>query len=232
MSTTPGAQKGAEYSVVIDAYNVNAQRGLSSQDIAKQITYNGLWKIPTPGIGNSLVKNIVGGWQLSALGTLMGGFPATVYSSRPQDDFNLDGFNYDLPNKPTFGATLKGLSRSKYLKGTFKTTDFPLPVDASGVPLGHEGNLSRNTFRGPGFAQTDAALAKDTNLPWFFKESASLQFRVDMYNAFNRVNLQGWDTNLADGGVDATTGQPFGNFGKATGVSQARTVQLSTKIVF
>ncbi len=34
------------------------------------------------------------------MGTLMGGFPATVYTSRPQDDFNLDGFNYDLPNRP------------------------------------------------------------------------------------------------------------------------------------
>jgi outer membrane receptor protein involved in Fe transport len=233
MSTVPGQQKGAEYSVVIDAYNVKAQRGLSSQDIAKQVTYNGLWKIPTPGMGNSLLKNVVGGWQLSAMGTLMGGFPATVYSSRPQDDFNLDGFNYDLPDRPTaYKWPLKGLSRSKFLNGTFKTTDFPLPVDSNGVPLGHEGNIGRNTVRGPGFAQTDAALAKDTRLPWFKKESSNLQFRVDMYNAFNRVNLQGWDTNLADGGVDATTGQSFGNFGKATGVAQARTVQLSTKFVF
>jgi hypothetical protein len=49
---------------------------------------------------------------------------------------------------------------------------------------------------------------------------------------FNRVNLQGWDTNLADRGVDVTTGQSFLNFGKATGVAQPRTVQLGTKFVF
>ncbi len=232
MSTVPGVQKGAEYSVVIDAYNVNAQRGLSSQDVAKQLSYNGLWKIPTPGISNGMLKNIVGGWQLSAMGTLMGGFPSTVFTTLPQDDFNLDGFSYDLPNVPAFGATIKGLSRSNYLKGVFKTTDFPLPVDSNGVPLGHEGTLGRNTFRGPGFAQTDAALAKDTGMPWFFKDSADLQFRVDMYNVFNRVNLQGWDTNLADGGVNPATGLAFGNFGKATGVAQARTLQLSTKVVF
>ncbi len=41
MSTVPGQQKGAENSVVIDAYNVKAQRGLSSQDISKQLSYNG-----------------------------------------------------------------------------------------------------------------------------------------------------------------------------------------------
>lgn len=231
MSTVPGQQKGAEYSVVIDAYNVKAQRGISSQDTPKQLSYNGLWIIPTSGMKSGLMKEIVGGWELSTLGTLMSGFPATVYTSSPQDDFNLDGFNYDLPNKPSQWPP-KGMSRSQFLNGTFKTTDFPLPVDSNGVPLGHEGNIGRNTVRGPGFAQTDAALAKNMKLPWFSKESSNLQFRVDMYNAFNRVNLQGWDTNLADGGVDATTGQAFGNFGKATGVAQARTLQLSTKFVF
>ncbi len=231
MSTVPGQQKGAENSVVIDAYNVKAQRGVSSQDTPKQLSYNGLWIIPTSGMKSGLMKEIVGGWELSTLGTLMSGFPATVYTSLPQDDFNLDGFNYDLPNRPAKWPP-KGMSRSQFLKGTFKTTDFPLPVDSNGVPLGIEGNIGRNTVRGPGFAQTDAALAKNMKLPWFAKESSNLQFRVDMYNAFNRVNLQGWDTNLADGGVDATTGLPFGNFGKATGVAQARTLQLSTKFVF
>jgi outer membrane receptor protein involved in Fe transport len=223
MSTQPGQQKGAEYSVVIDAYNIAAQRGLSSQDTPKQLAYNGLWDIPTPGVSNGIVRKFVGGWQISALGTLLSGFPATVYTTLPQDDFNLDGQNYDLPNVPSFGATLKGLSRSRFQKGVFQASAFPLPVDGNGVPLGHEGSLGRNTYRGPGFAQTDGALAKDTTFPWFFKESANFQFRLDAYNLFNRVNLNGWDTNLADAG---------GNFGKATGTSQARTLQLSGKITF
>lgn len=111
------------------------------------------------------------------------------------------------------------------------STDFPLPVDANGVPTGQQGNLGRNTFRGPGFAQTEAAVAKNTSIPFFFGEPANLQFRLDVYNLFNRVNVQGWDTNLADGGVDPVTG-PFGNFGKVTGTAQARTLQLSTKFVF
>ncbi|MGA2674187.1 MAG: TonB-dependent receptor [Terracidiphilus sp.] len=232
MSTVPGVQKGAEYSEVIDAYNVTAQRGVSSQDTPKQLSFNGLWTIPTPGMSKGLMKNILGGWQISAMGNLMSGFPATVYTTKPQDDFNKDGQDWDLPNVPTFGRTLKGLSRSKFLTGVFKTTDFPLPVDANGVPTGQEGDLGRNTFRGPGFAQTDASLAKNTTIPWLSKEKSNAQFRLDMYNAFNRVNLQGWDTNLADGGVDATSGQPYGNFGKATGVDQARTVQLSANFRF
>ena len=220
MSTVPGVQKGAEYSVVIDAYNIAAQRGLSSQDTPKQLSFNGLWEIPTPGV-TGLLKQFVGGWQISALGTLMSGFPATVYTSNPHDDFNEDGFDYDLPNVPTFGKTLKGLHRSDYLKGTFKASQFPLPVDANGVPTGQEGNLGRNTFRGPGFAQTDSSLSKNSNIPWFSSEKAVLQFRLDMYNTFNRVNVQGWDTNLNDP-----------NFGIAGGTAQARTLQLSTNFRF
>lgn len=221
MSTAPGAQKGAEYSIVYDAYDIAAQRGLSSQDTPKQLAYNGLYTVPAPHVENRYLKGAVGGWQVSALGTLLSGFPATVYSSRPQDDFNLDGQNNDRPNVPAFGATLKGLSRTKFLNGVFTASQFPLPDDANGVPLGHEGSLGRNTYRGPGFAQTDGAIAKNTKLPFFFSESANLQFRLDAYNLFNRVNVQGWDTNLADG-----------NFGIAGGTAQARTLQLSSKIVF
>ena len=221
MSTVPGVQKGAENSIVIDAYNVAAQRGLSSQDTPKQLSFNGLYLIPTPGINNGVLKSVVGGWQLSVLGTLMGGFPATVYTSDPHDDFNKDGQDYDLPNVPTFGKTLKGLHRSDYLKGTFKASAFPLPVDANGVPTGQEGTLGRNTFRGPGFAQVDSSLSKNAGIPWFGSEKANLQFRLDLYNTFNRVNVQGWDTNLNDP-----------NFGIAGGTAQARTLQLSTNFRF
>jgi hypothetical protein len=206
---------------VIDAYDIAAQRGLSSQDTPKQLSFNGLYLIPTPGVTNGVLKRIVGGWQISALGTLMSGFPATVYTSNPHDDFNKDGFDYDLPNVPTFGKTLKGLHRSDYLKGTFKASAFPLPVDANGVPTGQEGTLGRNTFRGPGFAQVDSSLSKNASIPWFSSEKANLQFRLDLYNTFNRVNVQGWDTNLNDP-----------NFGIAGGTAQARTLQLSTNFRF
>jgi hypothetical protein len=228
ISTVPGVQKGSENSVVIDAYNVAAQRGLSSQDTPKQLSYNGLYIVPAPHVDNKFLKGAVGGWQVSGLGTMLSGFPATVFTSNRFDDFNLDGQDYDLPNVPSFGPTIKGIARSKYYNyknpsapGPFVASDFPLPVDANGVPLGHEGSLGRNTFRGPGFVQTDGAVAKDTKLPWLFSEAANLQFRLDVYNLFNRVNLQGWDTNLNDG-----------NFGKTGGTAQARTLQLSTKVTF
>jgi len=245
ISTAPGAQKGAEYSQVVDAYNVNAQRGLSSQNIPQQLSANGVWELPTPFLHEGIVKNIVGGWQISGLSAWIKGIPTSIYTTRQQDDFNEDGNYYDFPNRPVAGVKVKGYSHRQLLNGTFNQnatysstgpswpfTNFPLPVDQNGVPTGVEGNGGRNTVEGPGFVQVDGNLTKNMTVPWFQQERAKLQFKVDMYNIFNHENLQGWDTNLADGSIDPQTGVTSGNFGKVTGQGQARTLQLEGQIRF
>jgi hypothetical protein len=225
VSTVPGVDKGAETSIVVDAYNIRAQRGVSSQNVPQQLSMNGFWKIPTPFLQNGFLKNAVGGWEISALSTFLEGFPASVFTTKQEDDFNLDGQQYDYPNRPVAGTKFKGFSKKTFMNGTFQASQFPLPVDQHGIPLGIEGNGGRNTFRGPGFDQTDGALAKNTSLPWFGGEKKNLQIRMDFYNIFNVKNLQGWDTNLADD--DVAGGVEVGNFGKTTGVGQARTLQFS-----
>jgi hypothetical protein len=47
------------------------------------------------------------------------------------------------------------------------------------------GNAGTNSLRGPAFLNTDAALLKNISLT----EGTKLQFRVDVENIFNRVNL-------------------------------------------
>jgi hypothetical protein len=245
LSTVPGVQKGAENAELVEAYDPNAQRALSTQNVPQQISANGVWELPTPFLHQGFVKNVVGGWQLSGLSAWLKGFPTSIYSSREQDDFNLDGNFYDFPNRPIAGTKLKGYTHQEYFAGAFNKnatysttgpswpfTNFPIPVDQNGVPTGVEGNGGRNTVEGPGFVQVDGALTKNTSLPWFQQERAKLQFRVDMYNIFNHKNLQGWDTNLADGSVDPTTGAISGTFGKISGQGQARTLQLQAQIRF
>jgi hypothetical protein len=46
------------------------------------------------------------------------------------------------------------------------------------------GNLGRDTFRGPGFIQTDASLSKK----FAITERVSLSVRLDGYNVPNRTN--------------------------------------------
>ena len=216
----PGCNRCSENDGVVNAYDIRAQRGLSEGDVSRQLTFNALWQVPYSRDWGSIARAVLGGWEVSTVAALHAGTPQSVYSSTA--DYNGDGNFYDFPNIPSFGNSKTGLGRSDYLTGVFTASDFPSPCPPSGPSYcGVEGNLGRDTFRGPGFAQVDMAFAKNNHIPWFLAEGAQLQFRAELFNAFNRVNLTGWDTNLSDG-----------LFGKATGTYQARTIQLSLRVNF
>lgn len=218
MSGTPGQAKGSENAPVIDAYNLNAQRGLSQQDIPRQLTFDFVYEAPRPQNWGAIAKTLLGGWEISSIGTFAAGLPATIFTSTA--DYNADGNFYDVPNAPTTHIPTSGYNRSQYLSGIFTAADFPSPCGGN-TDCGIEGNLGRNVFRGPGFAQVDAGFTKNNRIPWFVAEGAELQIRAEIANVFNRVNLTGLDTNLADG-----------SFGRTTGVNIARTPQFSLRIHF
>ena len=90
----------------------------------------------------------------------------------------------------------------------------------AGRPCLTEGNLGRNTFRGPGYQGVDASLFKNFRVPWL-RESAKLQFRAEVFNLLNRVNLQ-----QVDNGLDSAT------FGRVTSAFDAREFQFALKLIF
>ena len=138
-------------------------------------------------------------------------------------DYNADGTNYDRPNTPSFGNSKSGLSRSDYLAGIFACGGTALCGSIFPSPGLVEGNLGRNTFHGPGFANTDFSVIKNLKIPWFIGgEGANLQFRTEFFNVFNRVNLTQVGTDIAN----------LSNFGKSTGTYPARDIQFALRIAF
>jgi len=123
-------------------------------------------------------------------------------------DYNGDGFNYDFPNVTSYSQPT---SRSAFLNGLFPASNFPAPT------LGSEGNERPYAFRGPNYYNWDMSLAKNTQL----YERLNLQIRFDYFNVFNRVNLQGVDSNLADG-----------TFGRSTSQFNPRWLQLGIGLRF
>src|SRR5262249_9376779 len=106
-------------------------------------------------------------------------------------------------------------------------------VDAEGHPIagppvgpwqrpgaGQIGDVGRNSFRGPGFFQSDVSLAKVAAIT----ERTSLKFRVDAFNVFNKVNL-GQPISC----VDCGDGGAISSL--ATGAIQ-RTLQFSLQLDF
>jgi hypothetical protein len=79
--------------------------------------------------------------------------------------------------------------------GYFTTTG-GVPLQPSGTPgdtigpwqrpaFATFGSAGPNSLRGPGFFQADISVAKNISL----NESSSIQFRTDIFNLFNKVNL-------------------------------------------
>jgi carboxypeptidase family protein/TonB-dependent receptor-like protein len=225
---------GAEH---VDAFNDSLSRGLADFDVRHRLAFTTLWSLPSPH-GSGFMNKLLGGWELTNVTILQSGPPFSVICTanfapvfdgtgavvgNTGCDYNADGTNYDRPNTPSFGNSKGGLSRSDYRAGIFDCggTAFCGSIfPSAGL---QEGNLGRNTFHGPGFANTDFSVIKNMKIPWFIGgEGANLQFRTEFFNVFNRVNLTQVGTDIAN----------LSNFGKSTSTYPARDIQFALRIAF
>ncbi len=189
--------------------DLNAQYGRADFDIRHQFTADGTWTLPNH-FNNAFVRNVLGGYQLGGVWLLHTGLPFTVYNGAAFNpvfgangqvtgntggDYNADGSNYDLPNTPSFGAHLPGQARSKFLTGLFPASAFTAPN------LGTEGSLGRNTYDQPGYNDVDFTLSKLFSTPWFGGERLRLEGKAEAFNVFNRVNLNGVNSDLSSGSL-------------------------------
>jgi Carboxypeptidase regulatory-like domain len=221
----------------VDAFNDSLSRGLADFDVRHRLAFTTLWSLPSPH-GSGFMNKLLGGWELTNVTILQSGPPFSVICTasfapvfdgggnvvgNTGCDYNADGNNYDRPNTPAFGNSKGGLSRSDYLTGMFACGGTSLCGSVFPSPGLQEGNLGRNTFHGPGFANTDFSVIKNLKIPWFIGgEGANLQFRTEFFNVFNRVNLTQVGTNIAN----------LSNFGKSTGAYPARDIQFALRIAF
>ena len=225
----------------------NVGYGSSSFDVTHRFVMTNIWDLPI-GRGKALLGGIspvadrfLGGWMLSAITVWQSGFPFTPSYRKNLCTQDADGNAPCRPNRvglvrisgnreqyftTTGGDALKGNSCNENdICGVDPVTGQPVP----GVPngpwqrpgAGQIGNVGRNSFRGPSFFQSDIALAKVIALT----EGASLRFRVDAFNAFNKVNLG--NPNAC---VDCARGS--GSIGSLAQGAMQRTLQFSLKFEF
>jgi hypothetical protein len=200
--------------------------GRSDYDSRHRLSVDAVWNLP--GLRSGFGKTLTQGWTLSPVIILQSGQPFTVYTSAQYNqggDYNADGFDYDVPNKPSFGSHIS-TSRSDFLNtnGVFwkhGTALDPTAVGAFTAPTaGTEGNLGRNTYDGPGFANVNLSAERSFTLPHLGKEG-KLEIRGEIMNLFNRVNLTNPVSDMSNT-----------LFGQSTGQDAPRYVQVSAHIRF
>jgi hypothetical protein len=210
-----------------DQHLIPRYKADANWDVRNRFSFSGIFHLPRLSSSPGVVRWILGGWELGSTVILQGGYPFTVFTSAPfqpvtdangkvtglapgSGDFNADGYNYDFPNMPS-GVRTSGYDRGQFLQGLFPASAFPIPAPGS------EGDEKRNRFRGPGYANVDAGFIKNNRL----SERFNLQLRFEFFNLFNRVNLQGVDSDLSSG-----------TFGFAVSTYNPRNIQLGVRIEF
>jgi hypothetical protein len=132
-------------------------------------------------------------------------------ASFPTGDYNADGNGGDRPDAPVGSVKQSGWTQEEYLAGIFLAADFPKPAP------GQNGNLPRNAFRGPGYIDVSLSLSKK----FILTPKVNAEFRIDAFNALNRVNL-------SDPNMDLSST----NFGRVTSQLNTRAIQLGTRLRF
>jgi hypothetical protein len=213
-------------------FDTRAERGPSSFDVTHAFTLSAAQGLHFEHLGlqSDRTKLLTKGWELLSISTITSGSPFTVYSGIQQTGAGTIGADrpdrIGIPDLSSAGSTTR--PREDYFgRGVNNASLFSIPIGiagGTGPNSGRFGTLGRNTFRGPAYYDFDFALIKTT--PIGHRESglerADLQFRAELFNLFNIVNM-GLPANLIAG-----TG--FGMISKTAGTS--RQIQFSLKLIY
>jgi hypothetical protein len=193
--------------------------GYNGDDVRHRLATNFIVEIPYRP-SNQFAYAVLGGWQLNGLAIFQSGGPFSVTCSLawPRCDFNADGVTNDRVNAVP-GASIDDPSQEEWLAGVFDPADFSNPAP------GTYATQARNAFRGPGFRNMDFSLMKNFRVPGVSTPDSTVQVRLELFNAFNWVNL--------NNPVSAVNSSNFGRVtGQRGGTGGPRVVQLGLKWMF
>lgn len=163
-----------------DPFDLSWNRGLSDLNVPYIFSNQGVYRLPSLSQHGKFVSEVLGAWEVSGLFQLQAGPDFSIVGGY--------GNNNSLSYEGGDRADLTGQSfsehqgsKSQWLQQYFNPAAF-----RANAP-GTFGNSPRNVFRAPRVNNVDMAIVK--NFP--FKERYSVQFRWEMFNAFNYVQFGG-----------------------------------------
>jgi len=221
---------------ILDAYDFPAFRASSNFDQRHTFTSSAIYDLPFfkgTGLGNKLL----GGWELSGIGTWETGTPFSAYNG--EANFDNAGLGNGVAANAGAGQSYADVISNPYANipqfspasgfGPFiaNPAAFVLPV---GLTLGDSG---RNFLRNPGHWNIDMALFKHFKVT----ESKAFEFRAEAFNIFNHVEygpLAGDQGGAAgSAGFASYTGSfGAGNFLQVGSAYAQRILQLGAKFLF
>lgn len=188
-----------------DPFNYDLDRGDADLDRRHMFVFNAVYVLPTFKRWGPVASHVLGDWQLNTIVTALSGVPVDILSG-----VNTAGLasgtqraNF-VPGQPIYQ---RGGDKRFYLN----PAAFALPAP------GEFGDVGRGEVRAPGLRNIDLSINKN----WRVRERYGVQFRAEMFNAFNHVNLTNLDNTINSG-----------TFGQLRSDRGPREVQFGLKFTF
>jgi hypothetical protein len=198
-------------------YNLRAEKSVDGNDIPNSAVVSYIYDLPF-GKGkrfgsnfNTATNAVLGGWEISGISTFKQGFPLAVSGS------NIS--SYGGTPRPNVVGDLHVSHPS--IKEWFNTAAFAY------APYGTFGTAPRyfSDLRAPGYQDLDTAIMKNWGLPKMMR----LQFRAELFNAFNHPQFYAPNEKYA--GCDPNSGSACqSSFGQISFSFPGRDVQFAGKL--
>jgi hypothetical protein len=232
-------------------------RGNSCFDLRHTLRFNATYHLPNVA-SSGLSAKVLNGWWVSSIVTTQTGFAFTPVTGTNRSQSGISSTDKVNPNTTTVAPGQVGPD------GTVNTTNqtfipynaatvithnpnqwfnplmFSLPTLApcpnnSALTCGTLGELARGFLRGPGLANWDFSLVKDTALP-ILGEQGRIQFRAEVFNLLNHTNFGVPNGSIYSGAtkdLGAYSESPISTAGQiTTTATTSRQIQLALKLVF
>jgi hypothetical protein len=198
---------------VSNPYNLRYNRGISDLNYPIVSVTNAVYTTPALKGRNSLLRNVLGEWEVSAIYTLQSGQAFGIEGGN--GDNNSGSLIYKDRADLVPGAVIRTHqgNQQQFLAQYFTTAAFQ-----QNAP-GTFGTSARNMLQGPGTNYSDGALMKN----WTAADRFHIQFRWEAFNVFNHTSFALPNANPSSGTYGRITG---------TGPVKPRVMQAGLKLTF
>jgi hypothetical protein len=201
--------QGGGLPAVQNSNRLDLERGRTSADRTQSFVLSAVWNIGAFDRSQRFVNALLSDWTVSTIVTLQSGAPLTISSGQ---DRNVDGLTNDRADIIGDPKLDSSRPREELIEQWFDTTAFAQPAN------GADGSAGRSIVEGPGYRNVDLGVFRNFNL----LGRSAFQFRVEVTNVFNIVNLNNPGTAL----------NAPANFGKIRSARDMRRIQLGGRFSF
>jgi hypothetical protein len=214
-------------------------RGLSDYNVKHNLVIHATYTVPTPATDMRVAKWALGGWELGTILNVRSGLPFTAFIGG-DPLFTGNGSPFDYPDRSKSGACATAVNPGQvaYLNTNCFSLPMATPAIAAqcaafslsliGTCQNLQGNEGRNDIIGPGSINVDFSIFKNNYIG--HSERLNAQFRVEMFNIFNRANFNSPTDNP---NVFNQDGSPTGGAGFIDSTSTtSRQIQFALKLIF